>query len=248
MRKTYFFLIVILLLTFLSMPVNASNIMMNIYVEENINPAIGIEYLVTDRFSVSGSYVIDEDIFNRPYVINTGLKYYFFDAGLYNYTEEGGPFAEVSTNTIISHSGTSNDINIGGGYFHPVFDNISLSATAGYKYCDLNGHAFHVRAGFNVSLLSMLTGASIDRNEFLKRKYGWDDEIIEAVINREMKKGMTRKQLKESLGEPDRIEEGGGRDYWVYERFDPEEVKLRQILVFFDGERLERWEVNEISL
>lgn len=248
MKKIVYILAVILLTGLSQGTVAAADYNANIYINNDLNPAAEIEYMIMDRVTVNGAYVVKGDVLDKPFIFNTGVKYYFFDIALQDYTNKGGPFAELSLTTTLLDTGDYSDLNIGGGYLQPLSEKIAFTIGGGYTYSRVEDHDFYIKAGLNFSLSDFFSeGPEDDRKAYLEKKYDWDEEMIEAVLNNEILKEMNEEQVRESLGEPERVVEGGENDYWIYESYDSEEGVLRQLIVFLEEEELTDWEVNEVE-
>lgn len=260
MKKMHYILIFTILASILFQGTAAAKLSGNIYLDDDLNPALGVEYLAMDRVTVNGAFVFSEDAFDKPFILETGIKYYFFDITLQDYTEGGGAFAEATLVTTILEEGNYSDLNLGAGYFQPISEKVGFSIGGGFTLSEVDDHDFYIKAGLNYSLSNLFSedveddsseddeGNKGDRRAYLEEKYDWEEDMVEAVLNQEVQQGMNTEQIRESLGEPDRIEERGDRDYWIYESFDSGEGKLRQLIVFIEAEELTDWEVNEVEL
>ena len=75
--------------------------------------------------------------------------------------------------------------------------------------------------------------------ELIQQYPYWDDRDIATVANRFVKRGMSKQQLRESLGPPDRtrrvVEAVGVLDLWIYER------GANDLYVHMQNDRVTKW-------
>jgi len=147
-------------------------------------------------------------------------------------------------------SGTHMDFNLGVGYSFPIKDAYYLNASAGYSNRG-NQHGYYFQAGIDFSINNFFASKTQkraqdkqERMERLRAQYDWDEEMIKEVASREIVRGMTTQQVRESWGEPDQITKQAEKEIWLYEKFDDQDQEYRQLYLEFENDILEDWRVN----
>lgn len=85
-------------------------------------------------------------------------------------------------------------------------------------------------------------GLVVLRQEMVNRNPDWSEEIKKKIVNGEVSIGMTKKQVRSSLGLPNDINktvlEYGVHEQWIYKGFGHQEVSY----VYFDDGILTSWQ------
>lgn len=210
---------------------------------------LNFEY-VFDKYAIKLSPTIRDNFINQP-KIELGGKYYLNNGK--------GFFSELSVTAEHLDVRTELDFHAGAGYSLqlPFLNSLFLNGKAGYSYTAQHESDYYMSAGLNFSISELFqsrfkqeANRTDKRLSKLRKEYdNWNEEMIQYVAQEKIVRGMTKKQVQESWGQPERkYRKSEDHTSWVYEKWDEEDGKYRKLILNFAGEKLNHWSVTENNL
>lgn len=196
----------------------------------------------------SFSFRFNPKLSEEPLVADLGARYY--------QDQEKGFFADLFiTGRRVKDLRTEIDYNAGIGYSLPIMNVFFADVAAGYTYSEYQESKFYFTAGLNFSFFNFKeekteakAAKGKERIKELRKKYDWEEEIIKTVYKHEILRGMTKQQVRESWGKPDRVREQENREDWIYEKWDEEAGEYRQAIFHFIEGKLNHWDTKNANI
>lgn len=209
-----------------------------------------IEYITNKNFGLYiDSNILEEDNIEKSFVRLGAKKYLkelpygsFINASLIAYDE-------VDLNETISDSNQEDNskygIGVGGGYSLKLDKSWFANLEGGYSYIpDSKSGGLYIKASIDISWNSFFKHKKEKRVQELSSR-GWSKKIIDLILERQIRTGMTPEQVLESWGKPDSKYTSGNYQSWSYENWGYQNRTYHNITLYFLDGKLDHWDEYE---